>query len=87
MTITNLVDRYIKSVEDVLRQISANKETLDIQALKMLDYIKRYFEDALYYRDQKKFETALVSISYCEGLLDALRILKIVKFHWSKDKK
>jgi FAD synthetase len=87
MTIIDLVDRYIKSVEDVFQQISLNKKVLDEKALKILGYAKRYFEDAEYYRDQKKFETALISISYCEGLLDALRILEIVKFQWSKDKK
>ena len=42
--------------------------------------------DALYYNDQKEFETALVSISYCEGLLDALRLLRMVEFQWSKDR-
>lgn len=86
MTIIDLVDRYIKSVEDVFWQISVDKEALDAKTLRILDYAKRYFEDALYYRNLKKFETALVSISYCEGLLDALRILKIAKFQWSKDK-
>lgn len=87
MTITDLVDRYIKSVDDVFKQIFRDKDALDVKACKILDYAKRYFRDALYYNDQKEFETALVSISYCEGLLDALRMLEIVKFQWSKDRK
>ena len=86
MTITDLVDRYIKSVDDVFRQIFRDKDALDVKAWEILDYAKRYFRDALYYNDQKEFETALVSISYCEGLLDALRLLKMVEFQWSKDR-
>jgi hypothetical protein len=39
-------------------------------------------EDAKYYKDQKRFETSLTSVAYCEGLLEALRLLGAVKFEW-----
>ena len=41
-----------------------------------------YLEDAKYYKAQGKFETSLTSVAYCEGLLDALRLLGAVKFEW-----
>jgi len=44
-------------------------------------------KDAKYYKDEKKFETSLTSIAYCEGLLDALRLLGVVKFEWPTKKK
>lgn len=39
-------------------------------------------EDAKYYREKKKLETRLASVAYCEGLLDALRLLGFVEFSW-----
>ncbi len=38
--------------------------------------------DAKYYKAQGKLETSLTSIAYCEGLLDALRLLGAVEFEW-----
>ena len=49
---------------------------------KVLEFAKAYLEDAKYYKKEKKFETSLVSIAYCEGLLDALKMLQMVKFEW-----
>lgn len=82
MTIDDLVDRYIENTREVLRQIRDGEDARDEKAEPVLDYAKRYLEDAEYYRDQKRFETGLASIAYCEGLLDALRLLGIVKFEW-----
>ena len=48
----------------------------------VLDEAKRYFEDAKYYLGRGHFETSLASIAYSEGLLDALRMLGLVKFKW-----
>ena len=42
-----------------------------------------YLEDAKYYKDQGKLETSLTSVAYCEGLLDALRLIGAVNFEWS----
>jgi FAD synthetase len=48
----------------------------------VLDWANDYLKDAKYYKSQGKFETSLTSIAYCEGLLDALRLLGAVKFEW-----
>ncbi|KPV63960.1 MAG: hypothetical protein AOA66_0541 [Candidatus Bathyarchaeota archaeon BA2] len=39
-------------------------------------------EDAKYYQKGGKLEIGLASVAYCEGLLDALRLLGVVKFSW-----
>lgn len=48
----------------------------------VVEFAKAYFEDAKYYRDRKRFEVSLASVAYCEGLLDALKLLGAVKFEW-----
>lgn len=86
MTIEDLVMRYVGSVEYAFQQIQQAKDSVSIGAGRILDHAKRYFEDTLHYCDQKRFETALVSIAYCEGLLDALRLLEMVEFQWTTKK-
>jgi FAD synthetase len=51
---------------------------------KVLDCAKAYLEDARYYREKKKFEVSLASVAYCEGLLDALKLLGVVSFEWPR---
>ena len=46
-----------------------------------------YLEDAKYYKAQGKLETSLTSVAYCEGLLDALRLIGAVNFEWSANQK
>ncbi|MGP3666833.1 MAG: DUF357 domain-containing protein [Candidatus Bathyarchaeota archaeon] len=48
----------------------------------ILDLAKRYVSDAEYYKGKDDLTTALLSLSYSEGLLDALRMLGIVNFRW-----
>jgi len=50
-------------------------------------YVTTYLEDAKYYKAQKRFETSLTSVAYCEGLLDALNLLGAVKFEWPSSTK
>ncbi len=49
----------------------------------VLSYANDYLEDAKYYKAQGNLETSLTSVAYCEGLLDALRLLGAVNFEWS----
>ncbi|MCW4053097.1 MAG: DUF357 domain-containing protein [Candidatus Bathyarchaeota archaeon] len=84
MTISKLVKKYIENAGKAFEQIKLGQrisEEGDIR--KVLDWAERYFEDAIYFAKQSKFETALCSIAYCEGLLDALRLLDLVEFQWS----
>ncbi len=56
----------------------------------VLSYANDYLEDAKYYKVQGNLETSLTSVAYCEGILDALRLIGAVNFEWptkQEDKK
>jgi FAD synthetase len=90
MTLTELVSKYISSAEQVFNhvEVSETPVTLDISRISsVMDFARAYLEDAKHYREKKKFEVSLTSIAYCEGLLDALRMLGAVTFEWPMMKK
>ena len=85
MNLETLVKKYIISAEKVLEEIKRTSSKVTITEAKIdeiLGYVSSYLKDAKYYKDQKKLETSLTSIAYCEGLLDALRLLGVVEFEW-----
>jgi hypothetical protein len=89
MSLEALVTKYIISAERVLKDIQQTKGTINVteeNVVKILDYVTNYLEDAKYYKAQERLETSLTSIAYCEGLLDALRLLGAVKFEWPAKK-
>jgi len=90
MSLEKLVAKYIGSTEHVLENMETVEDSININAesiRKVVKYVRAYLEDAKYYRDRKKFEVSLASVAYCEGLLDALKLLGAVKFEWSTKKK
>jgi FAD synthetase len=85
MSCEELVSKYIESAECVMQdlkttQVAVNADAEDIE--KVIKHAKAYLDDAKYYRDKKRFEVGLTSIAYCEGLLDALKLLGAVSFEW-----
>lgn len=85
MTLKELVSKYIRGAEHALDEIGdvAGSVQLDEEGVKrVFESAKRYLEDAKYYQEEGKLETSLASVSYCEGLLDALRLLGAVEFSW-----
>jgi FAD synthetase len=84
-----LLDKYVKSTEAVLAEIEIVQSVqVDNEKVSgVVETAKRYLEDAKYYRDRKRFETGLASIAYSEGLLDALKLLEVAEFSWSKKKR
>jgi FAD synthetase len=86
MSLENLASKYIISTERVLKQIKQRGNPLIVTkeaVSNILTYVNNYLQDAKYYKAQKKLETSLTSIAYCEGLLDALKLLGAVEFEWS----
>lgn len=54
----------------------------------LLKLAKDYLFDAKHYLETNKSITALASISYAEGLVDALRFLKMISIpEWNFEKK
>ena len=85
MKINELITKYIKGAERVVQeigQIPADVHLNEDEAKTVFDWAKRYLEDAKYYQEKGKLETSLTSVAYCEGLLDALRLLGAVEFSW-----
>ena len=85
MTLEALTSKYIVSAEKVLKEMQRTKGSITITeecVNNIVAYAADYLEDAKYYKTQKKLETSLTSIAYCEGLLDALKMLGAVKFEW-----
>jgi FAD synthetase len=85
MSLEGLVSKYIGSSEQVLREMQVTKTAVSVgveRIRQICEWAKDYLEDARYYREKKKFEVSLTSVAYCEGLLDALRLLGAVNFEW-----
>lgn len=78
--------KYIVKVEKVLGELritAGNSTLIKVDVIKeVVDGAKRYFEDAKYYFSKGEYYVSLASIAYCEGLLDALRMLGLVEFEW-----
>jgi FAD synthetase len=88
MSLETLVSKYIVSAEKVLSEMQRISGLLTVtqeDVSKVVDYVAAYLVDAKYYKAQKRLETSLTSIAYCEGLLDALRLLGAVKFEWPEN--
>jgi FAD synthetase len=90
MSLDQLVSKYIMSAEHVFGNINIAESSVNVDVVsikKVVESAKTYLEDAKYYRTKKELEVSLTSIAYCEGLLDALRLLGAVKFEWPARRK
>ena len=85
MSLEALTGKYIASAEKAMKELQQTKGAVTVteeDVNSILSYVTNYLEDAKYYKAQERLETSLTSIAYCEGLLDALRLLGAVKFEW-----
>ncbi|MBS7658776.1 MAG: DUF357 domain-containing protein [Candidatus Bathyarchaeia archaeon] len=73
-------DAYIKKVEPIFNKVKfkdARKEVFEV-----FDYARRYWLDAKHFFIKEDFASSLACISYAEGILDTLRLLKLIEFEW-----
>ena len=65
---------YLAAIEKPLKlaESASNPE-----ALRVVEYAKRYVADSRYFLDTGKPTTALASVAYAEGLLDSLSIMGV----------
>ncbi|MEM3873963.1 MAG: DUF357 domain-containing protein [Candidatus Bathyarchaeia archaeon] len=90
MSLNELVAKYIASANHVFNEITVADGCASFSMDKVkqvLELAKAYLQDAKYYRDAGKLEVSLASVAYCEGLLDALKMLGMVRFEWPKRKR
>ncbi len=72
--------KYIANFENTLQNFTSVEADTAVKRqniMKVSDTIQRYLRDAGYHLDNSKPATALVSIAYAEGLLDALLFLEL----------
>jgi FAD synthetase len=85
MSLKELTSKYIQNSERVLAEIKLATDVVVIDEEKIkgiIESARQYLNDAKYYERQNRLETSLASVSYCEGLLDVLRLLGVVEFTW-----
>lgn len=85
MSLEKLVTKYINSSAHVLREMKSTEKSFIVELDKVKEVLKwarAYLEDAEHFREKKKLNVSLTSVAYCEGLLDALRLLGAVSFEW-----
>ncbi len=85
MTLEEMVLKYISNTGRVFGEVKCVSGSVHLNEEKIgnvIETAKRYLEDARYYQRKSKLETSLASVAYCEGLLDALRLLGAVEFSW-----
>jgi len=85
MSVQTLLFEYIQNSEKVFAEMKLNPDARvhsQNNVMEVVEYAKRYLSDAKYYAEKQQHETGLVSVAYCEGMLDALRLLGLVEFTW-----
>ncbi|MCL1970363.1 MAG: DUF357 domain-containing protein [Candidatus Bathyarchaeota archaeon] len=85
MSLETLTSKYIASAEKVLNTMQRNAVPITVTEEginNLISYVYDYLTDAKYYKASGKLETSLTSIAYCEGILDALKLLGAVTFEW-----
>ena len=74
--------RYIASLTAELEKTSTIQDGKVVKRAnieRVTDAISRYLKDACHYLDQGRATTALASVAYAEGLLDALIFLELAQ--------
>ena len=78
-------ERYIRGSERVLAELRLLPLPVRVDeplVREIIGYAGMYLKDAKYYLEEGRMSSALVSVCYCEGILDALRMLKVIDFEW-----
>lgn len=74
------VKRYIDACERVLSKL--NSLRVEAKVNDVLNVAESYLEDSKHFLKSGDLFDSLSAISYCEGLLDALRMMGHVEFDW-----
>jgi len=74
---------YIMNVEQTLEKIKASLDS-DPKVREIVEIAEAYLKDSKHYLSRGDYFTALSTITYAEGLLDALRFLNILSFEWKR---
>lgn len=70
--------KYLKNLEEAFKTLVVKGKNEEV--MEAVNEAKRYFEDAKYYFDKGSFIDSVVCSTYAEGILDGLKMLKLVGF-------
>lgn len=79
-----LYEKYSESCRKVIQELDPRDlpRSITLEDVKaLIGHAANYLDDGEYYQTERK-ATALASVSYAEGVLDALRLLGFVEFEW-----
>lgn len=80
-----LLERYIEGCRRALKELKTRPLPIlvgEAEVRELIKHAERYLRDAEYYAEKMNI-TSLAAASYCEGLLDAVRLLGLVDFQWT----
>ncbi|MEM1526895.1 MAG: DUF357 domain-containing protein [Ignisphaera sp.] len=66
------------------RESIKNLKILDSSVSKVISLAMNYLDDSNYYLEKGDCTTGLITISYAEGLLDALKSINAIEISWEK---
>ena len=75
---------YQHMVENAVQQARSQLNVLGEKEKKIVELAEMYLSDSKYYLGKNNFFTALATISYAEGLLDALARMDKIKIEWQR---
>lgn len=84
MTTSTCEERVKKYLSGLAEAIKSVEGKVDPRYSDLMEAVRRYANDAKYYLDKGDCETALVAVSYAEGLLDSLKYLRVVEPVWKR---
>jgi len=84
LEIKTRTEKYILATGKALSNMKMLDKSLvsEIDVRMVLNSAKNYYRDAQHYLEAEDFTTALASITYCEGLMDALKSMGFMDFSW-----
>lgn len=74
------LSKYLATFKESLKSL----KLIDTSSSRIVDLALSYFNDSKYYFEKGDCITGLVTISYAEGILDALKSLNIIEWYWQK---
>jgi FAD synthetase len=74
--------KYIANFNESLKSL----KIVDADAKRLIDIALAYYSDSRYYLEKGDCVTGIITISYAEGILDALRNLGLIEWSWVKAK-
>lgn len=72
--------KYLSNFRESIKKL----KILDTSISKIVSLAMNYLDDSKYYLEKGDCITGLITISYAEGLLDALRLMNAIELSWEK---